>query len=147
MHILNGRSDYLNHVARTLAYEPRARATIQNEANLTGGEAVGCSSETGAQTREVADDGDDGGGDGDSDPERRKVTPRNSKQSSKSHEVCNGLPSDGFVRLTQVLAVIPVSKSSWWAGCKSGRYPKPTKLGPRTTAWRVEDIRALIASA
>ena len=40
---------------------------------------------------------------------------------------------------------IPVSKSTWWAGVKSGRFPKPVKLGPRTTAWRVEDIRSLIA--
>jgi hypothetical protein len=38
----------------------------------------------------------------------------------------------------------PVGRSSWWAGIKSGRFPKPVKLGPRTTAWRVEDIRALI---
>ena len=29
-------------------------------------------------------------------------------------------------------------------GVKSGRYPLPVKLGPRITAWRVEDIRALI---
>lgn len=29
---------------------------------------------------------------------------------------------------------------------KDGRFPKPTKLSARTTAWRVEDIRALIAS-
>jgi prophage regulatory protein len=27
---------------------------------------------------------------------------------------------------------------------KSGRYPQPVKLGPRITAWRVEDIRRLI---
>jgi predicted DNA-binding transcriptional regulator AlpA len=39
-----------------------------------------------------------------------------------------------------------VSKSSWWAGCKSGRYPSAVKLGPRTTAWRVSEIRALIAA-
>lgn len=32
------------------------------------------------------------------------------------------LPDEGYVRLPQVLAVIPVSKSTWWAGCKSGRY-------------------------
>jgi len=31
-------------------------------------------------------------------------------------------------------------------GVKSGRYPKPVKLGERTTAWKIEDIRALIAS-
>ncbi len=59
----------------------------------------------------------------------------------------NGLPETGFVRLTSILAPkgpIPVSKSTWWAGVKSGRFPRPVKLGPRTTAWCVEDIRALI---
>jgi predicted DNA-binding transcriptional regulator AlpA len=40
--------------------------------------------------------------------------------------------------------LIPVSRSTWWAGVKSGRYPRPVKLGPRITAWRVEDIRRLI---
>ncbi len=54
------------------------------------------------------------------------------------------LPKTGFLRLRAVLAIIPVSKSTWWAGVKSGRYPKPVKLGERITAWRVEDIRALI---
>lgn len=57
------------------------------------------------------------------------------------------LPETGFVRLASILAPcgpIPVSKSTWWAGIKAGRFPKPVKLGPRTTAWRVEDIRRLI---
>ena len=54
------------------------------------------------------------------------------------------LPSEGFVRLSQILNVIPVSRSSWWQGCKTGKYPKPIKLGPRTTAWYAEDIHALI---
>ena len=54
------------------------------------------------------------------------------------------LPLEGFVRLSKVLQLIPVSKSSWWAGVKSGRYPKSVKLGPHTTAWRVEDIRRLV---
>ena len=56
------------------------------------------------------------------------------------------LPATGFLRLSQVLALIPVGKSSWWRGCKSGRYPKPVKLGPRTTAWKAEDIAALVAT-
>jgi predicted DNA-binding transcriptional regulator AlpA len=59
----------------------------------------------------------------------------------------NSIPSTGFLRLPAVLAVIPVSKSTWWAGVKSGRYPKPVKLGERITAWRAEDIRALIEKA
>lgn len=57
------------------------------------------------------------------------------------------LPEVGFLRLSGILAPagpIPVSKSTWWEGVKTGRYPKPMKLGPRVTVWRVEDIRALI---
>ena len=54
------------------------------------------------------------------------------------------LPSAGFVRLRVVLALIPISTTAWWSGVKSGRFPRPVKLGPRTTAWRVEDIRHLI---
>lgn len=57
------------------------------------------------------------------------------------------LPHTGFLRLSAILAPrgpIPVGKSTWWAGVKDGRYPKPVKLGPRITAWRVEDIRKLI---
>lgn len=67
----------------------------------------------------------------------------------------NLLPDTGFIRLPHILgdrnaeppipALIPIGKSTWWEGVKSGRFPKPVKLGPRTTAWRVEDIRALIA--
>ena len=61
----------------------------------------------------------------------------------------NSLPETGFVRLGAILAPvgpIPIGKSTWWQGIKEGRFPSPVKLGPNTTAWRVEDIRALIAS-
>ena len=54
------------------------------------------------------------------------------------------LPAVGYVRLPQILNIFPVSKSAWWEDCRSGVFPKPVKLGPRTTAWRVEDIRALM---
>lgn len=52
---------------------------------------------------------------------------------------------NGFLRLPEVLALIPVSKSSWWAGVKSGRFPKPVKLGPRMSAWRSVDIADLVS--
>lgn len=61
----------------------------------------------------------------------------------------NTLPETGFLRLRSILAPagpIPVSKSTWWAGVKDGRFPKPVKLGSRITVWRAEDIRALIAT-
>lgn len=56
------------------------------------------------------------------------------------------LPAIGFLRLPEVLALYPVARATWWAGVKSGRFPKPVKLSERTTAWRVEDIRKLIES-
>lgn len=61
----------------------------------------------------------------------------------------NHLPQTGFLRLPSIIAPhgpIPVSKSTWWAGIKTGRYPKPVKLSARVSAWRVEDIRAFIES-
>lgn len=66
----------------------------------------------------------------------------------------NSIPESGFLREWQVIgdpqsdppipAIVPVGRSTWWAGIKAGRFPKPVKLGPRITAWRVEDIRTLI---
>jgi predicted DNA-binding transcriptional regulator AlpA len=56
----------------------------------------------------------------------------------------NNLPETGLLRIKQVLKFVPVSRSSWWQGVKSGRYPKPFKLSERTTVWKSQDIRALI---
>lgn len=56
----------------------------------------------------------------------------------------NNLPETGFLRLPDVLKLIPIGKSTWWQGVKNGKFPKPVKLGERTTAWRVEDIKNLI---
>jgi predicted DNA-binding transcriptional regulator AlpA len=54
------------------------------------------------------------------------------------------LPAEGYVRLPQILVAFPVSRSTWWEGCRTGKYPKPVKLSPRCTAWPVQEIRALI---
>lgn len=64
------------------------------------------------------------------------------------------LPETGYLRLPQIIgdpkaeppipAIIPVGKSTWWNGVRSGRFPKPVKLGPRITAWDVSSIRALV---
>lgn len=54
------------------------------------------------------------------------------------------LPQTGFLRLPEVLTFIPVSRSTWWAWCRSGKAPKPVKLSERVTAWKAADIRAMI---
>lgn len=63
------------------------------------------------------------------------------------------LPQIGFLRIGQIIGdkkaippippIIPVSKSTWWAGCASGLYPKPIKWGMRCTVWKAEDIQSL----
>lgn len=56
-------------------------------------------------------------------------------------------PDDALLREKQILGPhgpVPVSRSTWWAGVRAGRFPQPVRLGPRTTAWRVGDIRQLL---
>jgi predicted DNA-binding transcriptional regulator AlpA len=60
------------------------------------------------------------------------------------HSTNQILPEIGLVRLATILQVIPVSKSTWWDGVKSGRFPQPVKLGPKTTCWYAEDIRQIV---
>ena len=56
------------------------------------------------------------------------------------------LPNIGYIRIKQVLGYIPVSKSTWWAGVKTGRFSRPVRLGNRVTAWHVKDIQNYIDS-
>ena len=52
-----------------------------------------------------------------------------------------------LLRVTEIVAPngpVPVGKSTWWEGVKSGRFPQPIKLGPRITVWRAEDIENLL---
>lgn len=59
-------------------------------------------------------------------------------------QIDQSLPGTGYVRLSTILSVIPISRSSWWAGVKDGRYPQSYKLG-NCTFWKADDIRQLIA--
>ena len=78
----------------------------------------------------------------------------NDAESPDKSVTTNTLPVTGFLRLPQIVGnprtkpptppLIPVCKSSWWDGVKKGIYPQPVKIGPRTTAWKVEDICELI---
>ena len=66
----------------------------------------------------------------------------------------NPIPETGYLRLSQIIGdpkanppippIIPVSRSCWLAGCKTGRFPAPYRFGPKVVVWKVEDIRALL---
>ncbi len=45
-----------------------------------------------------------------------------------------------LIRLREVLDIIPVSKSTWWEGVRTGKFPQPVKLGERLTCWRLREI-------
>lgn len=64
--------------------------------------------------------------------------------STEEADMGGEIPEYGLLRLSKVLQLIPVSKTTWWAGVRSGRFPKPVKLGPHTTCWYWQDIQPLI---
>lgn len=85
------------------------------------------------------------------------MTPQTIPAPEAPQPLAPALPATGFLRLPQIIgrrpddadpqgipALVPVSRATWWAWVRAGRAPAPVKLGPNTTAWRVEDIRALI---
>lgn len=65
---------------------------------------------------------------------------------SKNSQPLGALPEDddALVRLPVILSVYPIGASSWWRGIVQGKYPRPVKLSPRVSAWRVADIRRLL---
>ena len=88
----------------------------------------------------------------------KKVTQEQKQEQTQKHApqqttlTVTTLPETGLLRSSQIIGdrakglqpLIPVSRSNWWSGVKSGRYPQPIKLSPRITCWRAQDIRQLI---
>lgn len=51
-----------------------------------------------------------------------------------------------FLRQGQIIPdVIPVAATTWSLWVRKGIAPKPHKLGPGVTVWRVGDLRAFLA--
>lgn len=54
------------------------------------------------------------------------------------------ISNDSLLRVAQILRFIPVSRSHWFAGVKSGKYPTGFKLSERVRVWRGREIKAII---
>jgi prophage regulatory protein len=50
-----------------------------------------------------------------------------------------------LIRIDEVLKRVPVSRSSFYAGIRSGQYPQPRRVGKRSVAWLESEIDQLIA--
>ncbi len=48
-----------------------------------------------------------------------------------------------LMRIPQILAVMPVSKSKFWLMVQKGEFPKPIKIG-RSSFWTAEQVQAFI---
>jgi predicted DNA-binding transcriptional regulator AlpA len=49
-----------------------------------------------------------------------------------------------FLRLPQILRLIPIGKSTLWERVKKGEFPKQIKLGSKISVWKESDVRAYI---
>ncbi|RYD78303.1 MAG: AlpA family phage regulatory protein [Verrucomicrobiaceae bacterium] len=54
---------------------------------------------------------------------------------------------DGYLRLSQVLKLIPVSRSTWYRGVKDGRYPRQVRISTRLSGWRISDVHRFLEAA
>ena len=52
--------------------------------------------------------------------------------------------SKRLLRLRQVLDLVPVSKSTWYAGIEAKRFPRGRKLTDRCTVWSESAIDAVV---
>lgn len=121
-----------------------------------------CSDATGADSAPAAAADDDDGGDPDPEPARRRPSYTHPQAiaplPARAHERRTATatagdpssppldPESELWRLPAVLAHVPISRSSWFAGVRSGRYPKPVRLSERRVAWRASDIRSFVAA-
>jgi predicted DNA-binding transcriptional regulator AlpA len=81
------------------------------------------------------------------------------------HHLGGELPTMGYVRLSQLIGrpahpptakrpngkpaihgILPFSGPTLWRKVRDGKFPRPVKLGPNTTAWKVSDIQAWMAA-
>lgn len=53
------------------------------------------------------------------------------------------LPGSALVDIKTVKVIFGRSSASVWRDVKAGRLPKPIKAGPRSTRWRVSELRAV----
>lgn len=55
------------------------------------------------------------------------------------------IPETGFLRQTQILRLVPVSRSTLWRYVRNGFFPRPLKLSTGVTVWRAEEVRRWIS--
>jgi prophage regulatory protein len=79
----------------------------------------------------------------DTERDSTKVIIRNHPTDAAAFTTPDSQDPNRLLRLPQVLALIPVSRSCWWQWVRDGKAPQPVYLGDRCTCWRYSDVIAL----
>ena len=66
------------------------------------------------------------------------------KQLTPSASAFDDLPDSAGVSARTLAQLFSVSDITIWRWAKTGRLPKPSKLGSNTTRWNVGEVRAAL---
>lgn len=86
----------------------------------------------------------------------RQTTPTPVGSTNTTTAIFDALPDNAWLRESQLVrsskspasavAPLPFSAPTLWRMVKVGKFPKPTKLSTRVTAWQVGQVRAWLAA-
>jgi predicted DNA-binding transcriptional regulator AlpA len=63
------------------------------------------------------------------------------KKEKTDYRYLDDLPDSSVIAVDEVLALVRVSRSTWYAGIKSGRFPAAVHIGPSSPRWPLGLVR------
>jgi len=65
------------------------------------------------------------------------------RQMNRANLSLNSLSDDSLLRLRTLIEeqIVPFSAATLWRLVKTGRFPRPVKVTPQITAWRLSDVQ------
>ena len=58
----------------------------------------------------------------------------------------NAITGETLLRVDEVVCMLPIGKTSFLEGVKSGKFPQPLRLTPRRPVWKKTDIDSLLSA-
>lgn len=71
------------------------------------------------------------------------ATMQKQTQEAKDYRYLDTLPDSSMLSLDEVLTLLRISRSSWYGGLKTGKFPKAVYIGPNSPRWRCGTIRSV----
>ena len=52
--------------------------------------------------------------------------------------------TERMLKVKDVVAILGIGESTWWAGVAAKKFPPGIKLSTRTTRWRLSDVERVM---